>query len=155
MLENIVILSLVVGAGFWILAPLIRRNRVEISSASEIENRLRELNLKKEGVYTTIKELEFDLSMGKLSKEDFETLRGQYTHDALGYMEKIDRIRAGREEEGSDSEKRLLDQVEREISSLREKRTRNKKTFFCSQCSSRLKPGTRFCTHCGTPVAGA
>jgi hypothetical protein len=49
------------------------------------EDILKELKNKKDGAYAAIRELEFDLSMGKLTEEDFQILKRQYSLEAVGY----------------------------------------------------------------------
>jgi hypothetical protein len=52
------------------------------------EDILKELKNKKDGAYAAIRELEFDLSMGKLTEEDFQILKRQYSLEAVGYRRK-------------------------------------------------------------------
>jgi hypothetical protein len=83
MVEYIVILGSILGTGYWIISPLLKSDQLTSSFTSESDERLKQLTIEKEGAYATIKELEFDLAMGKLSTEDYETLKGQYMLEAL------------------------------------------------------------------------
>lgn len=90
MLENIVILGLLALSGFFIISPLLKQDTSDNMPTPEPDDIRNDLNLKKERAYETIKELEFDLNMGKLSKEDYEILKDQYTREAIEYLKTID-----------------------------------------------------------------
>lgn len=44
----------------------------------------------KESLYATIKELDFDHEMGKLSDEDYEQLKNEYTSKAVAVLKALD-----------------------------------------------------------------
>ena len=87
---NVVMIVLIVGAGYWIVSPLLRAARSDGASDSRRDEELQQLESRKEGALATIKELEFDLNMGKISDEDYEALKEQYTDDAVGYIKEIE-----------------------------------------------------------------
>jgi hypothetical protein len=91
MLGYVIIFGLVIGACYWIIHPLLREEDLQDNITPQPEDVLEKLKNKKDGVYATIKELEFDLSMGKLSEEDFNILKQQYLQEAAGYMEEMDK----------------------------------------------------------------
>ena len=74
-MEYAVIMGLIIGAAIYIINPLLKPSRMEGAIALETDEMLAELSLKKEGAYATIRELEFDLNIGKLSTEDYEALK--------------------------------------------------------------------------------
>ncbi len=92
MLGSVIIFGLVIGACYWIINPLLREDGRQNGFTPKPEDILEELKNKKEGAYATIRELEFDLSMGKLSEEDFQTLKRQYAQEAVGYMKAMDKL---------------------------------------------------------------
>ena len=94
----------------------------------EQKEQIRQLNLKKEAVYATIKELEFDLTMGKLSREDYETLKNQYSREAVGYINEIT-----------------------ELESKKDK-TNGKSSLFCTKCGTESSNSNKFCTNCGVSL---
>ncbi|HWO18628.1 MAG TPA: hypothetical protein VNO30_07620 [Kofleriaceae bacterium] len=66
-----------------------------------------ELEREKKALLKAIKEAEFDLQMGKLSKSDAETIIAEYRARAIAVIRELDR------EEGADASVR--DQIEREV----------------------------------------
>jgi hypothetical protein len=46
--------------------------------------------LRKESLYATIKELDFDFKTGKLSPEDYQELKNKYRERALGLLEEME-----------------------------------------------------------------
>jgi hypothetical protein len=44
----------------------------------------------KEALYSTIKELDFDHQMGKLSDDDYKQLKSEYTQKALSVLKALD-----------------------------------------------------------------
>ncbi|MFH1624451.1 MAG: zinc ribbon domain-containing protein [Pseudomonadota bacterium] len=152
MLEYLVITGLIVGAGYWIVSPLLTQRQVENLNSPRIDEQLRELNLQKEGAYATIRELEFDLMMGKLSEDDYETLKEQYTQDAIDCLKKIDEVLSNKKRKASPAEEDIEDEIEREISALRKIRSIKEVTIFCTQCGARGSTGDRFCSQCGAEL---
>ena len=152
MLEYIVIIGLIAGAGFFIIHPLLQSGRTGVSLDAKADNMLAELNLKKENAYATIRELEFDLNMGKLSKEDFETLRGQYMQAALECIKAMDELQMHRKRQAELPEKDLENEIEKEISLLRADASAGASEVFCTQCGQRASSQDRFCAKCGTQM---
>ncbi len=118
MWEYIVIVFLILASGYWIIRPLLSPEQLQDSLTPDLNERLNQITLKKEGAYATIKELEFDLSMGKLSKEDFETMKKQYTLDALEYIEEIDQLQASEKIDPKLTEEEIEKNTENENSPL-------------------------------------
>src|SRR5689334_14955930 len=93
---NIIILSLTVVAvsfvglgAYRILLPLVAAADVETPAL--IGGRTRAaLEREKQLVLRSIKELEFDFGMGKLSKADFDEMSGRLRQRALGLMRQLD-----------------------------------------------------------------
>lgn len=92
MLGYVILFGLLIGACYWILNPLLQKDVLQNGFTPQPTDILKELKNKKNGTYATIRELEFDLSMGKLTEEDFQILKQQYTQEAVGYMKEMDKI---------------------------------------------------------------
>ena len=150
MLEYIVITGLIIGTGFYIMSPLLKPEQFNGSSASGTNEMLAVLDLKKEGAYAAIRELEFDLNMGKLSKEDYETLKEKYTCDAIDCLKAIDKLQINKNGEADLSEKGLENEIAREISALRAGESVKASDVFCAQCGQRASTIDQFCSRCGT-----
>jgi hypothetical protein len=94
--ENLVLISLTIGAagaaaaGFYrMLAPLATED-VTIFSEPLTERQRAALEREKALVLRSIKELEFDRAMGKLSPKDFEEMSGRLRARALSLMKELD-----------------------------------------------------------------
>lgn len=151
MYEYIVIIGLILGAGFFVINPLLSRK--EGYSAANTEDMLAQLNLKKENAYAAIRELEFDLSMKKLSKEDFDSLKAQYVHDALECMKRIDELDLQRKRRAGLPEKDLENEIEKEISDLRTGSISGPAEIYCTRCGQGTSSKDRFCARCGEQLA--
>ena len=134
MYEYIVIIGLILGAGF---------------SAASTDDMLTQLDLKKENAYAAIRELEFDLSMKKLSKEDFDSLKAQYMHDALECMKTIDELDMQRKRRAGLPEKDLEEEIEKEISALRTGGISGPAEIYCTRCGQGASSKDHFCARCG------
>jgi hypothetical protein len=91
-LVYIIIIGIIISAGFWIIKPLLQEESYQNSFTQKPDDILEQLNYKKEDIYAIVRELEFDLSMGKLSDEDFQILKQQYMQEAAGYLKEIDEL---------------------------------------------------------------
>ena len=94
--ENLILISLTIGAAglaalcfYRMLAPLVTPQAD--MDRQPLSERLR-LDLEREKAFTlrSIKELEFDRAMGKVSPQDFEDMAGRLRARALGIMKQID-----------------------------------------------------------------
>jgi hypothetical protein len=99
--ENLVLISLTIGAagaaaaGFYrMLAPL-ATDDVTIFSEPLTDRQRAALEHEKTLVLRSIKELEFDRAMGKLSPKDFEEMSGRLRARALSLMKELDEGGAG------------------------------------------------------------
>jgi NADH pyrophosphatase NudC (nudix superfamily) len=86
------------------------------------------LEREKREALAAIKEAEFDRTMGKLSEEDFASLRARYRTQALAAIAALE---AARPAAGGATE-----------------------TRFCGHCGAALTPRTNFCPACGTATRG-
>jgi rRNA maturation endonuclease Nob1 len=152
MFEYIVIVFLVLASGYWIIRPLLSPEQLQDSLTPDLNERLNQITLKKEGAYATIKELEFDLSMGKLSEEDFETMKKQYTLDALKYMEEIDQLQVAEKSGSPLTEEGVEKNIENENSALQKDRSTMKASVFCTQCGEEADNQDDFCAKCGAEM---
>jgi ribosomal protein S27AE len=152
MMEYIVIAVLMAGAGFWIIAPLLKSETRDFSSGADSDESLGQLEAQKESVYATIRDLEFDLRMGKLSSRDFEELNKQYKKEAVDCLKAIDEFNVHKNEKIGSTEEELDSELEREILALRTKKSVEKKCVYCTQCGIKASHSDRFCSACGVKL---
>jgi hypothetical protein len=153
---NLILISLTIGAAglaalgvYRILAPL-------VAPASELDRqplseRMR-LDLEREKALTlrSIKELEFDRAMGKVSAQDFEDMASRLRARALGIMRQL--------EEGSHAYRALIEQ---ELAQRVGKANPPPKSglhesgrYECA-CGTANDADARFCKSCGSKLVAA
>ncbi len=113
--------------------------------------RRREANprLAYEALVASIRDLDFDYQAGVVTEEDYRVLREDLTRRAAALLQELDR-RTRREIE-------LERQIEEMVSALRTQRRRPAAQTVgdsaCPQCGQTVRPGDRFCAHCGAKLA--
>jgi hypothetical protein len=150
MLGYVIIFGLVIGACYWIINPLLQQDGGQNGFTPKPENILEELKNKKEGAYATIRELEFDLSMGKLSEEDFQILKRQYVQEAVGYMKAMDKLKSLPATISKLTDTDLEEEIEPEDRASRTHESTKGKYIYCTSCGRKAAVERRFCTACGS-----
>ena len=149
MWEYFVIMGLIVGAGYWILFPLLKPDQYQTTPASKVTETIRQLEVKKENTYAAIRELEFDFNMGKLSEADFEALERRYREDAVRLIEAIDQLRSGRKADETDPEGDSNPRWEEKIVARRKMKSPAAQSVVCARCGTEIPIPGRFCHSCG------
>jgi hypothetical protein len=112
-----------------------------------VENpELKHLQDRRAVLYENLKDLQFEYHQGKLSDEDYQSLKGGFLYDLAGLMDSIERmeIRKGKrakpapQSEPAPQGKQQKDQTAR--------------TNICPSCKGSNPEGNRFCGHCGKPL---
>lgn len=110
--------------------PLLQKRRQKVSFA--LNHRAQELEARKAEIYAAIRDIDFDYRMGKLSQEDYETLREQYKTEAIGMMKQIDEMQLGKSH--------------RSAKAAAVAKTHSR---FCHHCGQPAATADRFCSACG------
>ncbi len=142
---DVLIMGMIVGIGYWIISPLLRPFQPDDYLDFGVNDALQQLEAGKEVTISTLKELEFDFNLGKISKEDYEDLNEQYTRDAVGYIKEIDDLKKNPEKKLNED---FESELEQEVLSLRKS-----PGSFCTQCGDPISPDDRFCSNCGEKLA--
>lgn len=164
-LEKVLISVIAIGAALFVVLPFFKKrfekNSQETGFQNPVEEKVRRLNSEKESVYSALKEIDFDYSTGKLSKEDYDELEKKYKSQAVALLKEIDNIggksytldldeeiereiRAVRKIELTDDE-----EIEKEIIKVRQSRVLEDSGLTCSVCGNRYKSNDSFCSKCG------
>jgi hypothetical protein len=147
---GIILLSLtiftaaVVGVAAWrTLSPLIGRD--EIMPTPVLGGRTRAaLEREKTLVLRSIKELEFDRAMGKVSEKDFADMSARLRLRAAGLIRQLDAGTTYR------------DQIEKEIDRrVGRKPAAVPRTSACAVCATANDPDAKFCKNCGARLEHA
>ena len=149
----------------FVLWPILRNGAAPVLVE---DDRLTDLLARKAAVLASIKELEFDYHMGKVSEEDLARFDERLRRQAIGLMRQIEKV--------APVVSRLDDQFEGEIAQLRKTRDPREARLaeesmatlakpaaqatsvapnarFCVNCGQLVDATHQFCGHCGTPIA--
>jgi hypothetical protein len=156
--ENIIILSMTVvsvsfvGLGAYrMLAPLVSNIP---DTGITIGGRTRTaLEREKALVLRSLKELEFDFAMGKMSKADFDEMAARLRKRAMGLMTQLDAGGGYREQIAKEIEQRLAQgaqdaQGAHGADSFQEVEA----TGLCGECDTQNDPDAKFCKNCGAKL---
>ena len=154
---GIILLSLtiftaaVVGIAAWrTLSPLIGSD--EPLGTQVIGGRMRAgLEREKTLVLRSIKDLEFDHAMGKVSDKDFAEMSARLRSRAARLMRQLDAGSSYREE----IEKEISTRVGRALSGAPGEPGRVRPTKVCVDCRTENDPDARFCKSCGSKLETA
>ena len=144
---------LLIGCGIYIGRPLLGRRSGILSNTNA-----RQLTERKEQLYSSIIELEFDRELGKLPEDDFLRMRSELETEALAIIHQLDQLN------GQASPDSLEERIEREVAALHVEHPPKQplqqplqpsisppptQAKFCGQCGSARRTEDRFCTQCG------
>ena len=104
-------------------------------------------------VLRSIKELEFDRAMGKVSKPDFDVMKVRLRSQALALIKKLDVDMPGyREAIEQELVTRLADNSQND--GLSRERVVQQDFLTCGSCGTVNDIDSKFCKHCASPVNG-
>jgi len=152
MLGYILFFGLVMGTCCWILTPLFKKRGRQNDFTAKQVNMLEELKIKKNSAYAVIKELEFDLKMGKLTEEDFQILKRQYTQEAVGYMKEIDQLEASQATFSGTTNTSSEQDKPHEGTQIRNSEAAKRKYIYCTSCGEKHPFESLFCAACGSKL---
>lgn len=136
-------LVLALVAVLLVLEPVLRAasGRTVVAAApifSDSDDEDDPLLARRDRALAALREIDFDKATGKLSDEDYDRMKTQFSAEALDAIQAVDAVSAP------------TDDVEVLISAARTPGAARHK--FCLECGSPLEGAGRFCLECGTPV---
>jgi ribosomal protein L37E len=150
MLGYVILLGLLIGTCYWIINPLFHEDVRRDGFSPKPEDILEELKGKKNAAYAAIKELEFDLSMGKLTEEDFQILKRQYTQEAAGYMKEMDKLESSQAGFSKPAHTVPEEEFEQGAVAIHHSESTPRKHIYCTSCGAKAAIEIRFCAVCGS-----
>ena len=123
-----------------------------------VENpELKHLEARRQVLYENLKDLQFEYHQGKLTDEDYQSLKQGFLYDLAGIMDSIERIglRPGKHSKSAHKSERPPAQLGASAAGPKPKSehsTASSGKNMCSSCKSSNPPGNRFCGNCGQPL---
>ena len=154
--EHLILISLTIGAAglaalcfYRMLAPLVAPH-AELERQSLSERARVELEREKALTLRSIKELEFDRAMGKVSAQDFDEMAGRLRARAVGIMKQLD---AGTSAYRVIIEKELAARVgSKPVGQLPDQAVAPVRVSGLCGCGTSNDSDARFCKSCGTKL---
>ena len=137
-------ITLILGACVYVIYPLFRSRGVAHHQTTDSERRLADLLHQQQMIQNTMDDLEFDVSTGKLSDDDFSSLASDLKmqqNELNVQMKNVVGI----------SSAELTTRLEQEIAAYKSGQTTPSPQ--CPRCGKHLQAGDQFCSSCGNKVA--
>jgi zinc ribbon protein len=109
---------------------------------------LKHLETRRQVLYENLKDLQFEYHQGKLTDEDYQSLKQGFLYDLAGVMDSIDRMEIRAEKSAKPSQKSAKAKPRPETASA----TITAGGSVCPSCKAPNPEGHRFCGHCGKPL---
>ena len=141
-------IALFLASVVYSMMPLLNPKSCENLASHQNKQRWLALQERKEQLYASIKELEFDHSTGKLALTEFQLHRHNLEQEAVAVLGKLD------ESDIREESKNLTARIERDIAKFRLQHPEHKAgaNGFCASCRTKVATDHRFCPYCGKRV---
>jgi len=124
-------LAMLVASLPFVVRPF-REKRLKVDRKSNIRPNPKE---RQKADLSALLDLDFDFRTGKVSEEDYSTVRAQLVADAAEHIQL--------EKSTGDDQLEAMIRARKASQGLVQK---------CSNCGEKVEPGSCFCSQCGTPV---
>ncbi len=141
-----------------VLEPLLRPDRLQaaapVSLFSDSDDEDDPTLARRDRALAALKEIDFDRATGKLSDEDYESMKSRFTAEALEALKAVDAgaVNADAVDAGAQ------DDVEARITAARSASHAPRPTphaRFCLECGSALQGSKKFCLNCGSAIGAS
>jgi len=137
--------ALVVAAVLlFIMQPVVKGLHASLERDND---ELTETEARKRVALLALRDVEYDFLAGKLDQDDYRSLKSQLTAEALAALE-ADEAARGIGAAAVDSDAAIEAEISRVRAGLRS-------GVICAECNFTNEAGSRFCSACGKPLAGA
>lgn len=155
-----VIVLMIAVTLWWVLKPILsQQTDIEAAERADVLT-LGELEMKRDAIYSAIKDLELDFESGKIAEQDYQQGRLKFLQEVAGILKQIDALSGDFESRLDAQVDALLTQDDLITEDLRtdarneiqaqlavfETATSN---YACPQCGHPYEIGDTFCTQCG------
>jgi len=127
--------------------------------AAPVENpELKHLEARRQVLYENLKDLQFEYHQGKLTDEDYQSLKQGFLYDLAGIMDSIERTgpRPGKHSKSSHKSESATEQGSGSRSKSKSRGrpdTVASEGNICPTCQGTNPADNRFCGYCGKPLA--
>ena len=141
-----------------VLDPVLRPDRVEtaapVSLFSDSDDEEDPTLARRDRALAALKEIDFDRATGKLSDEDYETMKSRFTAEALDALKAVDAVA---QSPSRPVETVVEDDLESKIAAARSSGSRRPAhgSRFCLDCGSSLDGSKKFCRNCGSAIGAS
>jgi hypothetical protein len=174
------ILSILIGAALTaLLVVFVSRPLRKARRASQAESQLDSLQARYESLLTQIREMDFDHATGKITDEDYASLRKPLVGEAAGVLQQIDALLAVAPEDEIERavaarrqrQPAAIASTESDLEAAIEARRKRKpapaatvdeeieaavsarrQALSCPACGKPIQAGDAFCSRCGAPL---
>lgn len=130
----------------------------DIPPAPVEDPELKHLETRRQVLYENLKDLQFEYHQGKLTDQDYQSLKQGFLYDLAGVMDSIERTGRQPEKHSKSAHKSVSAAEQR---SAPESKLKSKgrpgaaasEGNICPACQGANPAGNRFCGHCGKPLA--
>jgi hypothetical protein len=111
---------------------------------------LKHLEARRQVLYENLKDLQFEYHQGKLSEEDYQSLKRGFLYDLAGIMDSIERRMLSKEKPAKAEGKSVAGRPAKKTQGPGAPASSN--SSFCPSCKAPNQPGNRFCGKCGAAI---
>ena len=115
-----------------------------------VENpELKHLEKRRQVLYENLKDIQFEYLQGKLSDEDYQSLKGGFLYDLAAVMDAIEHLQPAQAKKKKGGAARGAASKAKSKPEHTEGKSASR---ICPSCSKKNSPGNRFCGHCGAAL---
>ena len=111
---------------------------------------LKHLETRQQVLYENLKDLQFEYHQGKLSEEDYQSLKAGFLYDLAGVMDSMERLQLRK---GKPQRAHAVAEAGSKSKSKATETSQTGQTSICAACGFHNQAANRFCGQCGKPIS--
>lgn len=129
---------------FYICMPLLSKSDYAVlTELHTIENKTEDLQLKKEEILLSLKDIEMDYQMKKISKEDYDSIYDETFQQGTEVLKQIEELKQNPKAAVAKRSSGKKEKTETQI---------KKQAKYCMNCGEPLAKEAKFCSQCGSKI---
>ena len=146
-------IALVVAVTAYVARPLSEGTPSGVRIRDAGGARRARLSHQRDAIYALIRELDVDHQTGKITEQDYRSLRERYVTEGVSVLKQLDALPA------TDGRSALDNEIEEQVLTMRRRQptdraSRRTVVEHCTQCGHPADPEDRFCARCGASLKG-